>query len=122
MKTVSLCADIIKLPIAETEAGVTDHTSTPFANKESAETETVMKDIQRPANILWNTPPVFTKISVPMHTLLTEVMKSKIYWGKKVQLIKEEVKQLCKANVCINDKLNNIEIRKRKRLKPLKKV
>ena len=50
----------------------------PFVNKESAETETVMKDIQRPANILQNTPPVVTKISVPMHTLLTDVMKSNI--------------------------------------------
>ena len=52
VKTASLCADIIKLAIAETEDGVTDHTSTPFANKESAETEIVMKGIQRPANIL----------------------------------------------------------------------
>ena len=83
MKTVYLCTDIIKLAIAKTEAGVTDHTSTPFANKESAETEIVMKGIQRPANILRNTPPVVTQISVPMHTLLTEVVKSKTCWKKK---------------------------------------
>ena len=80
---LSLCADIIKLAIAETEAGVTDHTSRPFANKESAETENVMKDIQRPASILRNTPPVVTKISVPMQTLLKEVVKSKINSKKK---------------------------------------
>ena len=29
---------------------------------------------------------------------------------KEVKLLKEEVKQLCAANVCINDELNNIEI------------
>ena len=36
-KTTYLYADTIKLAIAEIEAGVTDHTATPYANKESAE-------------------------------------------------------------------------------------
>ena len=39
VKTVSLCEDIIKLAIADREAGVTDQTSPPCANKESAETK-----------------------------------------------------------------------------------
>ena len=49
-----------------------------------------------------------------MHSLLTEVLKSKIYWKKEVNLLKEEVKRLCAANVCINDELNKKETYLRK--------
>ena len=51
-ETSTLNADTIKLDIAEKEAGVINHTTTPYAKKESAETETALKDIKKPANIV----------------------------------------------------------------------
>ena len=69
-------ADTIKLAISEIEAGVTDHTTAPDANTESAETETVLKGIQRPANILQNIIPVGTKISMPMSVVMTHLRKT----------------------------------------------
>ena len=73
-ETSTLYADTIKLDIAEIEAGLTNHTTTPYAKKESAEIETALKDILKPANILHSIIPVVTEINVPMHTLLVEVV------------------------------------------------
>ena len=61
VKTVSLCEDIIQLAITDREAGVTDQTSTPCANKESAETK---KCSERYPNIFQNTPPAVTKVNL----------------------------------------------------------
>ena len=89
-KTAYLYADTIQLAIAEIEAGVTNHTTTPHANKESAETETVLKGIPKPTNIFQNIIPVVLKISVPMPALLAEVMLSNILWKVKSNFSKKK--------------------------------
>ena len=67
-----MCAITTRQGIVEMEANVTNYNAITSAKTKSVETETAQTNTQKPANILQRIPPAYTKINVPMHTLLAK--------------------------------------------------